>query len=103
MDQIKALQGNDRTRECEGAWGSMIVLTAKPHQEEVIDITDFIWRMCVSYRGLNKVTKIYELPIPRCDMAVTIFQTGSSKLWIITVDAKQGYHQVTVQECDIEN
>ena len=58
--------------------------------------------MCVSYRGLNKVTKLYEYPIPRCDMAVAIFQMRSSKIWIITVDAKQGYHQVMVREYDIE-
>ena len=57
--------------------------------------------MCVSYRGLNKVTKIYEYPIPRRDMAVTIFETSSSKMWIITVDAKQGYYQISVRECDI--
>ena len=41
--------------------------------------------MCVSYQGLNKVTKVYKYEIPRCDMAVTIFEVGSSKLWIITV------------------
>ena len=59
--------------------------------------------MCVSYRGLNKVTKLYKYPIPRCDMAVTIFQMGSSTMWIITVNAKQDYHQVMVRECDIDN
>ena len=58
--------------------------------------------MCVSYRGLNKVTKVYEFPIPRCDMAVTIFHTGANKMYIITVDAKQGYHQVKVRSCDVE-
>ena len=35
-------------------------------------------------------------------MAVMIFQMGSSKMWVITVDAKQGYHQVMDRECDIE-
>ena len=57
--------------------------------------------MCVLYRGLNKVTKIYEFPIPRCDMVVTIFQTCANKMYIITVDAKQGYHQVKVRVCDV--
>ena len=59
--------------------------------------------MCVSYRGLNKVNKIYEYLIPWCDMAVTIFEIISSKMWIITVDDKQGYHQISVRKCDIEN
>ena len=80
----------------------MLVPVAKPHKEQDLDVRYFIWRMCVSHRGLNKVTNIYEFPISRCDMVVTISQTGSSKLWIITVDAKKGYHQVTVRECDIE-
>ena len=70
----------------------MSIQATNPHQEHVTDIIDFIWHMGVSYRGLNKVTKIYEFPILRCDMAVTIFQTRSGKFWIVTVDAQQGYH-----------
>ena len=62
----------------------------------------FIWRMCVSFRGLNKVTKIFEYPIPRCDDAITIFQVGSCIIWIITVDARQGYHKVMVRAMDRE-
>ena len=58
--------------------------------------------MCISYRGLNKVTRIYECPVLWCDMAVTIFQMSSSKMYIITVDVKQGYHQVKVWSCDVE-
>ena len=102
MDQIKALLDNGWIRECKGAWGSQIVLAAKPHQEQVSDIKDFVWRLCISYRGLNRVTKIFEYPIPRCDVAVTLFASGSGKMWIITVDAKQGYHQIKVKESDVE-
>ena len=40
--QIKTLLGNKWIRKCGGPWGSLIVLTAKPHQEYVIDIADFI-------------------------------------------------------------
>ena len=78
------------------------MLAAKPHQEHIDDINKFIWRMCVSYRGLNKVTNLYDYRIPRCDIAVTIFQMESSKMWIIIVDVKQGYHQVMVRTCDVE-
>jgi len=56
----------------------MIVLAAKPHQEDITDITKFIWRTCVSYRKLNSVTKPFEYPIPRCDDAVTIVMVGST-------------------------
>ena len=102
MKQLSALLDNKWIRECGGAWGSQIVLAAKPHQEHVLDIKEFVWRLCVSYRGLNRVTKLFEYPIPRCDIAVTIFESGSGRMWIITVDAKQGYHQIKVRECDVE-
>jgi len=74
MEQIKLLLANDWIEKCGGAWGSMIVLAAKPHQEHVDDISLFIWRMCVSYRGLNKVTRPFEYPIPRCDDAIGFFK-----------------------------
>ena len=58
--------------------------------------------MCVSFRGLNKVTKIFEYPILRSDDAITILQVGSNIIWIITVDARQGYHQVMVRAMNRE-
>ena len=102
MEQIDSLLANDWIEECGGVWGSMIVLAAKPHQEHIKDIKKFVWRMCVSYRGLNKVTKPFEYPIPRCDDAISIFEVGSNMIWIITVDARQGYHQVYVRKLDQE-
>ena len=78
------------------------MLATKPHQEHINDINKFIWKMCISYHSISKVTRIYEYPIPRCDMAITIFQMVSSKMYIITVDTKQGYHQVIFRTCDIE-
>ena len=100
MKQIFSLLMNDWIEEFSGPWGSMIVLAAKPHEENITDITKFLWRMCVSYRKLNSVTKPSEYPIPRCDDAVTIFMVGSTVMWIITVDARQGYHQVSVSSID---
>ena len=58
--------------------------------------------MCVSYRGINKVTKPFEYPIPRCDDAISLFQVDSKLIWVITVDARTGYHQVLVRKCDRE-
>ena len=69
---------------CEGPWGSSIVLAAKPHQEHIKNIDDFVWRMCVSYRKLNAVTKLFELPIPRCDDVIAIIYTGSQFICIIS-------------------
>ena len=47
MKQIAALLDNKWIRECGGAWGSQIVLAANPHQEHVLDIKEFFWRLCV--------------------------------------------------------
>ena len=72
MAQIVQLLDNGWIEKCVGPWGSMIVLAQKPHQEHVTNIDDFIWRMCVSYRKLNCITKPFQFPIPQCDDAITI-------------------------------
>ena len=102
MEQVTTLLKNLWIEECEGPWGSMIVLAPKPHQEHIKNIEDFIWRMCVSYRKLNAVTKPYESPIPRCDDAITNLGGGSPIIFFISMDAFQGYHQVKVREQDKE-
>ena len=53
------------------------MLAAKPHQEHIKDIDNFVWIMCVSYRKLNAITKPFELPISRYDNAIAIIDTGS--------------------------
>ena len=70
MEHIEALLKKDWIEECHGPWGSLIVLAPKPHQEHVDDINDFVWRMCVSYRAINAVTRPFTYPIPRCDNAI---------------------------------
>lgn len=76
----------------------MIVLTQKPHQESITNIDDFLWQMCVSYRRLNAVTKSFQFPIPRCDDTITIFGTGAGEIWVISLDARQEYHQIPVRK-----
>ena len=102
MEQIKALLANGWIEDCEGPWGSMIVLAPKPHQEACTDINKFIWRMCVSYRKLNSVTKPFEFPIPRCDEAISSIGAGECTIYTISLDARQGYHQVKVKPADKE-
>ena len=58
--------------------------------------------MCVSYCRLNAITKPFQFPIPRCDDAITILGDGATKIWIISLDARQGYHQITVRMVDRE-
>ena len=102
MKQIAELLKNGWIRLCQGPWGSIIVLAAKPHQEKCTHINDFIWRMCVSYRKLNAVTKPFQFPIPRCDVSITIIGNGAKTLYLIALDNRQGYHQVSVRTEDQE-
>ena len=82
--------------------GQSIVLAIKLHQEHVDDTNDFVWRVCMYYRGLNRITKFFEYPISRCDTAVTIFESDLGRMCIIIVDTKQGYNQIKVRERDVE-
>jgi hypothetical protein len=100
LEQQAVLLANGWIRKCYGPWGSLIVLAPKPHQEEVESIEDFIWRMCVSYRKLNQVTLPFEYPIPRCEDAIDDFGDSAGKLFFISLDARSGYHQLAVRECD---
>ena len=80
----------------------MVVLAQKPHQEHINAFEAFVWRICVSYRRLNAVTKPFQFPIPRCDDAITILGCGAVTIYIISLDARQGYHQVAVRLSDQE-
>jgi hypothetical protein len=102
MEHIAALKHNGWIKPCKGPWGSMIVLAPKPHQEHIENIEDFVWRMCVSYRRLNSITKPFQFPIPRCDDAIDILGVCIGVLLFIALDAKQGYHQIAVKHSDME-
>ena len=58
--------------------------------------------MCISYQNLNSITKLFEFPIPRYYDAIISVGAGSRKIWIILMDARQGYHQVSVKVSDRE-
>jgi hypothetical protein len=51
-------------REVLSPWGLRIMLEPKPYQEHVEDIKDYIWRFCINYILLNKITQPAEYPIP---------------------------------------
>ena len=84
----------------DGRWLFKALLTAKPHQEHVCNIEDFVWRFCVNYIPLNSVTRIIAYPIPRCDSAV-FNKFGHGKWWWM-FDAPMGYHQLAVDSVSQE-
>ena len=101
MRHIKVLLANLWIRECSGgSYGAPIVLAPKPHQEDIDDISDFVWRMCVSYRALNKITRPFQYPIGRCDDAIENLGDGAGMLFFISLDCAQGYHQIRVWRGD---
>ena len=80
MSQLEDLLCLKWVEDCGRPWGSMIFLAQKPHQEHVSNNDDFVWRMCVSYRKLNSITKPFQFPIPRCDDAVMILSWGAGNI-----------------------
>jgi hypothetical protein len=81
----------------------MLVLAPKPHQENIDDIKDFIWRMCVSFRRLNRCTKPFTFPIPRCSDAIEdLGELERILLWFISLDCCQGFHQISSSYSDQE-
>ena len=93
MDKhIHILETNDWICDCEGPWGSLILLTPKSYQEGCTDINDFLWRLYVSYRPLNSVTRSFEFPIPHCADSIEDFGDFSGRIYFISLDARSGYH-----------
>jgi hypothetical protein len=97
MTQIQVLLDNGWIRLRFGAWGSSIVLAAKPHKKQVTNIDEFVWCMCVSYRQLNQVTLPFKYLIPCCDNAINNFGDSNARLYFISLDNKTGYHQIGVR------
>ena len=78
MKQVKVLLANKLISKCsKSGWVSPMVLASKPHQEHINDVDELIWKMCVSYRGLNRVTNPFEYHIGRCDDDIEDMGCGS--------------------------
>ena len=86
--------------DCEGAWGSLLLFVTKPHQESCNDINAFIWRLYVSYPPLNCVILVFEFCIPCCADSIKDLGDSCGSLFMISLDARSGYHQIMVRESD---
>ena len=53
--------------------------------------------MCLSYVKLNDINKPFKLPIPRCDDDKGTVGPGSNRIWIIRLDARKVFHQISVR------
>ena len=61
----------------------------------------FIWHMCISFQKLNYIN-FFEFPIPCRDNEIIRVGAGSDTNFIISIDARKGYHQVQVRKIDKE-
>ena len=93
MKQVRVVLANDLISKCfSSGWGSPVVLASKSHQEHINDVEEFIWRICISYRGLNIVTNLFEYPIGQFDDDIEDVGDRTQYIWFISVDSAQGYH-----------
>jgi hypothetical protein len=78
----------------DSQWLFKALLAAKPHQEHISNIKDFVWRFCVNYIPLSQVTHQIAYPIPCCDRTVNLAFGIALFFWLF--DAPTGYHQLAV-------
>ena len=77
-------------------WLFEALLAPKPHQEGIYNIAKFKWQFYFNFIPLNQVTKVLQIPIPRCDNAVDMC-FGNVKFYLLLY-CPQGYHQILVDE-----
>ena len=93
---VAKLFDNDLIEEDDGPWGALIVLATKAQNtQQEPKWHEYEWRLCVSYRKLNQVTRPFTFPIPRCDDAVSDLP-ADAKFKILT-DLMAGYWQVLLE------
>ena len=88
---VERLDKNGVVEEDDRPWGALLVLSEKPHQENV-PWHEYRWRLCVSYRKTNQVTRPFTFPIPLCDDSVQ--EINTEEKYFIAVDMDSGYWQV---------
>ena len=76
-------------RYSKSPWGAPVILAKKK---------DGTWRMCVNYKGLNKLTIRNSYPLPRSDDLIDRLQSAR---YFTKIDLRTGYHQIRVSEEDV--
>ena len=83
---VERLDENGVVEEDSGTWRTLVVISAKPHQENV-PLHKYQWRLCVSYQKLIQVTRPFTLPITCFDDSVQYIDIEAKYLllWTWTV------------------
>ena len=87
--QVKALLASGLVQKSNSPFGAPVLFVKKK---------DGTQRMCVDYRGLNKITVPNRYPLPRVDDLLDKLQ--GAKVFS-SLDLLSGYHQIRLQESDV--
>jgi hypothetical protein len=89
MTQLQDLLDKGFIRPSISLWGAPVLFVKKK---------DDSMRMCIDYRGLNKLTFKNRYPLPRIN---NFFSQLQGACWFSKIDLRSGYHQLKVKEVDI--
>jgi hypothetical protein len=89
-NQLEDLSSKGFIRPSVSPWGAPVLLVKKKDGKS---------RLCVDYRQLNKVTVKNRYPLPRIDDLMNQLQGAAV---FSKIDLKSGYHQIRVNEEDIQ-
>ena len=87
--QLKSLTEKDFIRPSDSPWAAPVLFVRKK---------DGSLRICVDYRGLNRITTADSYPIPRIDDNLDYL--GNSSVFSL-VDLESGFHQVCMDDDSI--
>jgi AcrR family transcriptional regulator len=87
--QVKDALEKQWIEQSSSAYGAPVLFVPKP---------DGSLRMCIDYRGLNKITVKNKFPMPRID---DLLDNLSGATHFSTLDLAAGYHQLKLQESDV--
>ncbi|GJQ98404.1 putative reverse transcriptase domain-containing protein [Tanacetum coccineum] len=88
-NQLKELQDKGFIRPSSSPWGAPVLFVKKK---------DGLFRMCIDYRELNKLTIKNRYPLPRID---DLFDQLQGSRYFSKIDLQSGYHQLRVREEEI--
>ena len=87
--QLEELLDKGFIRPSSSPWGAPVLFVKKK---------DGSFRLCIDYRGLNKVTVKNKYPLPRIDELMD--QLGGAQ-WFSKIDLASGYHQIPIEPTDL--
>jgi hypothetical protein len=94
QELVKTLQHKGLIEDNDRPWGSPIMIASKPNQSH-IQWLQYVFRLCVSYRTLNDITRPFLFPVRRCDNVIE--QIGAAR-HVITMDLDAGYWQMKLRD-----